>query len=568
MCLHQVNGFDTLKKIPTIFYDLIALGCLLAVNPIITHFNQSIRKATEDIILCLAMAEQAIPKGLLFLPGWEHVDKGIILPPVFPSLISLGQLISANSLAIAEILSHLSMLLTAICVYFCTKLLTNRVCAVVASIVVQTSYYYMLLGFQPLPEAFFACLLCITVLCVFYLMRSQKNMLLPPLGLGLISALLFLTMPAGLIIFPFLIIWSILYPFSQKSYHRKWQIKHPLLIGIGFILIAGPYLLTLYSQTGQSPGTKYFRLNEYAIRTEDPFAIETIQKFSEDISESHQNNMFRQKSLLTLLEDSSEMLKDVVVPDNLKQASKRGTPTLITQNFQKNFSNFLIPLSGFLKWLFFISLITPFVVIARNSPARLRRLFLPLLLLGYMAGISFLGDTADTQVFLLYPLVIIHVATEIYHSAGRIREVIPATKNYVACGVAASLVFLLLGYILPTRLYKEFSFPTQKNTPIIEKIFVSEIKRGEPAFSVNAVDAYRAGLSFRTLPNDSLEKISKYGRATGVRFLLYDWKNPNNLLYDQATWMRGPGLIRSEHLKSIYQKGSLSLYELQDSDKV
>jgi hypothetical protein len=92
---------------------------------------------------------------------------------------------------------------------------------------------------------------------------------------------------------------------------------------------------------------------------------------------------------------------------------------------------------------------------------------------------------------------------------------------------------------------------------------------GEPVFSLSPFSSYLSGGSCRLLPNDSFEKVVKYGKKTGVRWLLVS-RTESALsemqLYTNAQWYRSPNLQREyPHLVKFCCEtadGSLALYEI------
>ncbi len=135
--------------------NTIYLCLLFLLNPVIWFFSSRISGAFPDTIGYLVLADTIFQEGKLFVEHWGHVDSGLILPPVYPVLISLGNFLSADSLSNAQVVSLSLILLSIFPLFFLLSSYTSRRIAFFSVLGIQLNYFYSLYGFAALTEATF-----------------------------------------------------------------------------------------------------------------------------------------------------------------------------------------------------------------------------------------------------------------------------------------------------------------------------------------------------------------------------------------------------------------------------
>jgi hypothetical protein len=103
-----------------------------------------------------------------------------------------------------------------------------------------------------------------------------------------------------------------------------------------------------------------------------------------------------------------------------------------------------------------------------------------------------------------------------------------------------------------------------------ESNFRQFVEPGEPILSIGAFHAYVAGGSWRTLPNDSLEKVAKYAALKKVRWMVVSHKPQSEVAtYRYAkSWYLDKQLLRQYRhlvtLRAVSRDGGSFLYEFTD----
>ena len=110
---------------------------------------------SSDNVAYLTLARDFLPGFSLHLPAWGHVDKGIILPPLYPLLIALGSPFTDEPFALAERISGMSLILAGIPLYFLVRTRTSRLVATCSVIAIQLNYQYFTFAFSGLTEPLF-----------------------------------------------------------------------------------------------------------------------------------------------------------------------------------------------------------------------------------------------------------------------------------------------------------------------------------------------------------------------------------------------------------------------------
>ena len=222
------------------------------------------------------------------------------------------------------------------------------------------------------------------------------------------------------------------------------------------------------------------------------------------------------------------------------------------------------PLGGLILGTFFLFCLSPFFV--KSEKMKLpNRLLLPLFILFYLSVVSCFTDKIPRYSHILFPFVLMHIAGDLFVCFHAVTSKFKITlSNFVFFFV----VYAIFLFTTPHFFTELNIFPKLKETET-EFYNLREQIKGEPVFSLSPLGSYLAGGSCRLLPNDSLEKVVKYGRKTGVRWLLVS-RTESALsemqLYINAQWYRSPNLQREyPHLVKFCCKtadGGYLLYEI------
>ncbi|MDX1489612.1 MAG: hypothetical protein R3268_15495, partial [Acidiferrobacterales bacterium] len=194
----------------------------------------------------------------------------------------------------------------------------------------------------------------------------------------------------------------------------------------------------------------------------------------------------------------------------------------------------------------FLSCVTPFVV--RSERVDLStRLILPTCVILYLLVLSTYSANVIRYVYILFPFLIMHVATELTLSLQKW-----GLKKGLA-PVAAAAFFFALALITAPRFFFEMQFYPKASFQGTKLLTLKEaVEQGDGVFSLSAFHAYAIGGIFRVLPNDSLSKVVAYGKKTGVRWILVSHARAQIWeigLYDNVRWYADPALaVKYRHL--------------------
>ena len=553
------------------YVDALCLFLILGLNPITHFFNLSPRIFSADTIAFMTMGRDFFDKGLLYIPSWVHVHNNLIFPPLYPFLISIGQLFFGETFKVAEWVNSMCALMALIPIYFYLKETTRTAISTATILLIQINYYYFLVGMQPLSEATFLLTLCILIFFVLKLTGNSKiGGKRLSLCLGLVCGLVFLSRQIGIIMFPFLGLISLLQIVNAMGEERKVILKKFFFISLGWFFVIVPYALIIYYQTGQHPLQQNFSANRHETTTNNPDVIAEIQKI-ESIPDTSYTLIYGKRRLLRkLLPDSSEMLYRV----NLKKREKTWYFDIFINNFKSpknyfsriynNFMHLKKVIGGFQIVTFLLFSVSPFFVKSKSMNP-LKRLILPLFIFFYIFVISCFTDKILRYSYILFPFVLMHIAVELFVL---FHELTRRLRIKLSGILFFAVIYAFFCFFNP-RLFNELNlFPKLGER---EEAFYSLKKQtnGKPVFSLFPLDAYLLESSLRLLPNDSIEKVVKYGKRTGVRWLLVNRTQSalhEKLFYTNAQWYWSP-LLESEYPHLIKfccktEDGSYLLYEI------
>ncbi len=502
--------------------DFLCVVLMLGLNPITHFFNCSPRIFSPDTIAYVTLARDLFSKGLFYIPSWAHVDNGLIYPLLYPFFIACGNLFSAESLKVAEWVSCLCALAASIPIFFYLKETTNRVVAVLTAFLIQINFYYFSFGMRPLTEATFLLTLSCTLFLTLLLFRdSEKSKRALPLFVGLSCGLVFLSRQIGIGVFLFLLAFFLLQGLTFDRPERKAVFKKTLFMALGWLMVIAPYSMIIYFQTGHHPLQQNFSTAKHKVTTSSREALEEIRRI-ESLPDSSYGMIYAKRRLMRkLLPDASEMLYRV----DRKKREKAGLLNVVLTTLKSpkeymaiiyhNTLHLREPLGNFLLYLFLMLCISPFLVKSEKIKL-LNRLLLPCFIIFYLLVISCFTDKISRYIYILFPFVLMHIAGELFVCFHALTSKL---KIRLSALVFVFVVYALFLFATPRFFTALKIYPKLEDTGPGFHGLRKQVK-GEPVFSLAPFSSYLSGGSCRLLPNDSLEKVVRYGRKTGVRWLL------------------------------------------------
>lgn len=549
--------------------DLLCVIVVIVLNPITYSFTRSPRIFQPDTIAYITMGTDLFHKGLVYIPSWGHIDIGLILPPLYPFLIACGNLFSEECLKLAEYISCGCMSLASITIFLYLKRVTNRIIAILTVILIQINYLYFCIGMMPLSESSFFLTASFTLLLIVKLYNGKHFNGGLALTVGLSSALVFFARQIGITVFIFLTIWSWLQFLIGNRESRTIFIRNLVFVWIGFLVLVIPYILVLFHQTGQILHKQAFRTGKYVVNLIDARPLSKLARLQETKKNTYGQVYYERRVMRKLLPDASEMICCLYQQKNdLNKRLKQLTSVFQnpTEYFSKLINNIMLlkkPLGVFLFYLFLVLCISPFVV-KSNRVKFSTRLLLPSFIIFYLAIVSCFTDIVGRYVYIVFPFVLVHITAEVFVL---FKDWIKIERKTII--VFFGLFFLSAFFLTPNYFYEFKVYPkfSEKRNPY--QMCKKYIKHGEPVFGLLPVLSYLAGGTYRILPNDSLEKVVKYGKKTGVRWLIIDRtrvSSDERLLYNNAQWYWNssiendfPNLVRLCY-KTL--DGSIALYKI------
>ncbi|MGW8227848.1 MAG: hypothetical protein ACWGOW_03055 [Gammaproteobacteria bacterium] len=493
--------------------DSAAIALLFLTNPALYLAGMSSGSFSPDSIAYLAMG-RLFHSGnwTLFLQGWGHVDNGLILPPLYPLLLAAG---SSDFMGLAESISWVALLLSAVPLYLLLKPRSGRVAAVAGVFALQLNGLYFIIGFVPLTEALFT-LLLLTALLILDRFQARPSAITAAL-LGLTCALLWFSRQIGLVFLPFVTAWLFLAPHQPST--SRWG--HIGWFAALFLLVSVPYWFVLHLQTGMGPLTQNFSLGRYSVERPSP---PSAGPSTEPHSAGYAGILEARQQLRRLLPDGSEMIGWVKTenapPSGGGMLAVIGKLVSNPAGWLGRLAGNLISLSNMAGWvlsaLFLLSLLLP-VVSREGAPHLLRRYLPAAALLTYLGGVSLFTDAIPRYTQVMLPLLVVSAVGEGAWSANRwlTRRLRPQARVGVVL-----LVLLAIAAFPPARYQQVPLQPRLAENAIPLTSFRQWVRRNEPLFAPQPLYAYLAGGMPRTLPIGTLEQVVTYGRRTGVPWLL------------------------------------------------
>jgi 4-amino-4-deoxy-L-arabinose transferase-like glycosyltransferase len=570
------------SHIRPLYLDLFCLALVIALNPVSHFITLTPDLFTADTIAYATMAKELFTKGLLYIPSWGHIDTGLMLPPLYPFLIASGRIFSPETLNVAEYVSSICALMSSVIILLYLKKMTNRIIAIITTVLIQVNYYYFLIGMSPLLESAFLLFLSLA----FYLMLLMLNnpdrvKKLTAFLAGLVCCLVFLARQIGIILSIFAVVMFFIQWLSVYGVENKIFKKNIVFMLLGWLLLFAPYTALLYYQTDQHPFTQSFREYKYTVAVKDPEILRQIEENRtlpsglirqiESGPDSDYGLIYAERRRMRkLLPDSSEMFSyiNTAIEENSLIAKTLSNIIDLKHYPLKCFHN-ILHLSSSLgiitTVLFFLACFSSLLI--RNHRIRLTaRVLLTFFIIFYFIIISSLTDKIDRYIYILFPFCLMHIAIELYICINALTGLF-RPKRFPGL-IFYAVMFSLIIFTTP-RFFTGLSIIPKAEQIENRHLFFKEYLNGEPVFSLIPYYCFIAGGSFRILPDDSLDKVAKYGKKTGVRWLLII-RTPSTTdelkLYSNAQWYFNSSLESSYPDLVKFRVGTsdgvMALYEI------
>lgn len=580
--LIEKNNIIKELSIKPLYLDIFCLIILLGLNPITYFIQLSPGIFPQDFFAYATMARDIFHNGLLYIPSWGHVDTALVIPPLYPFLIAVGNIFSSETLVIAEIISSISMLIFSVVSFYILRMVTNRLIAVIVTAIIQFNYFYFLIGMMPLTESLFILNIGLTLLIALLLFRnSSKKQMMLSVFLGVSCCLVFFSRQVGGIIFVFIALLFLVQLFLVPASDRKVLVRNFIFFMCGSLLLLAPYTAFLYMQTGKSPLKQKFRRNEYVVKVSDPEILkekkrerklpdELLKSLNSQSDHNYGIIYAHRRQMRKLLPDSSEMYDNISFKGQVKNGDKKKTSShfkKLNVYFKQFYNNILILKSVLGPYIFILFFVTCISSLLKTGGRRNLNLFLlSSFVIMYLLVISFFTDKISRYIYILVPFCIMHISFEVYRYSKLIRG---AFKIEWPGFLFLAILFLSILLTTPrffTELHLNKKYLGIENN---DTNYIKKTVNGEPVFSLFALEAYLVGSPYRYLPNDSLEKVVAYGKKTGVRWILiYHGRSTANELkfYTNLGWYSDrlletnyPGLVK---LRFFTEDGSMALFEI------
>jgi Dolichyl-phosphate-mannose-protein mannosyltransferase len=528
--------------------DVLLVVGLLLLNPIVYGTRLPL-SFTPDSVAYLTMAEIAIPKGMLYLAGWGHVDSAKLLPPLYPFFIALLNIFRPESINNALALSAAATLLSSVLVYFYVRRFVLPLFAAAAALLIQLNLYYVNFASTILTEALFLALSVLTLLLAVRIAQDVHAKAWRALILGFVAALAFLTRQIGLVIAVFLLGWLLVDAVHRPQPALAQRLRLPAFFFLGWTLLAGGYAALLYHQTGQSIFHQTYRMEKYTVKVSDAALLERIAKLNNSDKVNYVEIYGNRRKLRELIPDGSEMLSYVLRSDSGRSPAGGATEkesddalfhyTGMMRNLVENVHHFLESFGALLTIATAAACLAPLVVRPAGVPWW-PRLILPGVLLTYVLGLSLVTGALARYLIVLYPLALAQVAIELGILIHWWRRRAWGVR-VVATVASGAFAFLLL--FAPHSVLTAPSLPPRPDYSMSGR---PPLLAGAPTFALLPAYSYVAGGAFRILPNDTLARVVRYAQLTGVRWMLVPVR-PERVVdvhfYTNAPWLREPDAL-------------------------
>jgi hypothetical protein len=492
---------------------------VLLLNPLIFIFIASTKFSLPDSYAYIAQAENLYSDLLFHTGSWGHVDSSLVLAPLYPLLIALLMKTGVDGLNAAIYISLFSGFLFSILAFYFISTVAKPFIAVSTAVALNASYIYFNFFTTALTESVFMTALLGAIMSLSWMIFNiSEKRYLGVFVTGFVCSIAFLAREIGITIFLATIILFLLNYFLLGKEKRIIIIRKTGIFILGFFILVMPYQSIRFFQTSASPFTQSFRMGQYTVTTDNTEIIESIEinKNKVTSSDTYEDIYKARRELMKLLPDSSEML-NYVMYDKSDSVKSKLTYRMINypSNIIRNIE-FIVENAGHtISLLFFLSCIA--VIIPMHGRSRRVRIIIPVFLIVYIALISYFTGDISRYIEVIVPFIWLHLCMELNLVSRLINSkyIKTATLNIL-------LIFLCPAIVIagsPRLFYEKKIFAP--NLQLEEKLGdLGKIVNGDTVFTQFPFFAYSVGGQFRQLPNDSLEKVVRYGNLTGVNWLL------------------------------------------------
>lgn len=517
------------------FWLLVAL---YVVNPLTYAWGLTASAMFPDSVAYLQLARAMVEHGSVFLAGHGHADGGLILPPLYPALIGAGTMAYDDAILVSQWISSIALLLAVIPLFLLVERASNVWIAAGAIAGIQWHRLYEYYGTSCLTEALFILGLSCLAWCAARVLARPQPGLSAYLLLGIGAAMLFLVRQLGIFFLPTMIgLMAVLRWYRAPQDGGRMLVAQSMLLIVGFAIVAGPYTAILQAQTGQWPWTQTYRLGQYVVaQAADPLAEATPGAGSPDYFDIYAERRQSRK----LIEDGTEMEGSVVrSPSAGARPLRAASPGAWVANLWANLKH-VMALLGPLCSL--TAALGAFLVFLKPAPDTLAwRLVFPAIVAGYLVLLSGLTGAVSRYVVVATPFVValgmlgVHAVARRFVTAKRW-----STVQWIAIAAGTVSAFLL-SHPFSTGVNTLRPKAGERPNPLAECRQL--VDPGSGVYSFHPLEAYLLGGAFRVVPNDNLDRIARYGRLTGTRWMLFR-DAPSTTreaeLYDHAPWLKDP----------------------------
>jgi 4-amino-4-deoxy-L-arabinose transferase-like glycosyltransferase len=552
--------------------ELGPLALLIAVNPVVYSINRSAAYFPPDSILYAVMARDFLDGLPLHVSGWGGAGGGVILPPLYPAVVALMSIASPNRLAVAEYVSAISIILAAIPLYLTARSYAGRIPSLIGVGALQCMGFYFHTALQPLTEGLF---ILVSAIAAYVLVRTARRgtKLRWVLISGVCAALVYFTRQIGLLFLPCAVLFFLL-PGTESFRSRvKRRVTAAVVVVGGFLVLAGPYALTLYLQTGQLPLKQRFSTRSQAVQpsAED---LRTIERIRAETSAGYEGTYGERRRLRKLNEARSAMLSSVVAGDGNQRSLVSSvfktlmSPRSVIQRIGSNLRHVVTAAGPGLSLLFCMAMLFP---LTRTTDERRRWVWsVPWLwVVGYVFGLSLVSTTVDRYVLVIIPFLFLQSVLFLTTVGGWLPAVRTRHGRLPIDGGLATIVFVI-GLASAPSLFADVSrYPKLLESELPMGALRNVVGRGDPMFTLYPADAYFLGGIFRVQPDARTGDLAAFARRTGVKWLVVR-RTPQIMqelqYYSESSWYLDPGVVSDTNL--VFMGSSeddvLHLYRVRD----
>ena len=503
--------------------DLACLAILLAANPIVWFFDAGILSfSSSDALAYVTLGRDMVRSAALYVASWGHIDQGLILPPLYPLLIGIGSFFCDDLLRVASWISSLCLILAGIPFALLIRDITGRVVAVIAALLIPFTSLFQH-AFAPLTEALFVFL---TALALLVLGRStESGETRSAVAVGLLCGLAFLARPVGLFLLAFALMWVAITAAAARGERSRAIVRQIATVLAGFLLISGPWAIGLFSQTGQHPLQRTFRIGSYSVSTDDPLVLADIRWIQETVQEDYESVYRSRRMMRRLITDASEMYENLVASSSSPDEKRSGPekilhriavqPFGVVENLLGNTRSLWKKVGNWLFGLFIITSLTPLLVRRTGVPWQ-QRLMLGAWVWFYIAAVSLITDLISRYVVVVLPFLVLHIAVEVCALASLVAILRIPWRRSLLC---AALLIPPASFYSVARASVKFRWAYSVDRALYAPLreFIQE---GDVVFTPGPLDAYLLGAGFRILPDDTFDRVATYAEHTGVKWLV------------------------------------------------